>query len=210
MASTYAGLQTEIADLLHRTDLTSKIPSFITRAEARLNRVSQLRTAETESTLTCVVDSRFIALPSTFTKPIALWIEIDTERNKLESRIPSDLNYSETSGEPEEWAIDGTNIAFDKPADDTYTIYFRHFTKFALSDTVTTNWLLTENPDIYLYAALMESAPYIRDDGRLATWKAMFDMALQELKDSENKNKSIVKLRTEIMTSRSQNILTGE
>jgi len=39
---TFDELKTNIADWLNRTDLTSVIPTFITLAEARLNR--QLRT----------------------------------------------------------------------------------------------------------------------------------------------------------------------
>ena len=32
------------------------------------------------------------------------------------------------------------------------------------------NWLLTLAPDLYLYGALLESAPYIKEDGRIQTW----------------------------------------
>ena len=40
----------------------------------------------------------------------------------------------------------------------------------ALSDTQTTNWLLTKSPDLYLYSTLLEAAPYLRDDDRMAMW----------------------------------------
>jgi hypothetical protein len=32
------------------------------------------------------------------------------------------------------------------------------------------NWLLALAPDLYLYGALLESAPYINEDARIQTW----------------------------------------
>lgn len=198
MASTYTSLQADIASLLHRTDLTSDITGFISRAEARLNRALKLRTSETEATLAGVVSSRFVALPSDFNGAIALWIVQDSEREMLPSRLPKDLGIRATSGTPEEWAIDGSNLAFDKPCDSAYTVYFRYYAKFELTVSAPTNWLLTNAPDLYLYASLLESAPFIRDDVRIATWKGYYDLALKELSDSEHINKAMVTLKTEL------------
>ena len=43
------------------------------------------------------------------------------------------------------------------------------------------NWLLTMAPDVYLYAALLESAPYIKEDARIQTWGLGFTSALADL-----------------------------
>ena len=43
------------------------------------------------------------------------------------------------------------------------------------------NWLLTLAPDLYLYGALLESAPYIKEDGRIQTWGLGFTSALGDL-----------------------------
>jgi len=40
--ATYSELQTAVADWMHRTDLTAKIPDFITLAESRINAPSSL------------------------------------------------------------------------------------------------------------------------------------------------------------------------
>jgi hypothetical protein len=45
----------------------------------------------------------------------------------------------------------------------------------------TTNWLLALAPDLYLYGALLESAPYIKEDGRIQTWGLGFTAALSDL-----------------------------
>lgn len=198
MAYTYAQLQADIIALLHRHDLASVVPGFIARAEARLNRMVAVRRDEKETTLAGVIDSRFVTLPDDFAGPIALWYVPADEREPLPPMLPESLPIRTIAGAPEFWAIDGLNIALDKPCDVAYTLYLRHYASFALSDTVTTNWLLTEAPDVYLYASLIESAPYTMDDARLPLWQSMYAAALQELLDSEHSSKAIVPLRTEL------------
>lgn len=51
----------------------------------------------------------------------------------------------------------------------------------ALSSGNPTNWLLAGHPDIYLYAVLTESAPYLKDDERVALWHERLEQALQDL-----------------------------
>lgn len=55
MISDYASLQTAIADWLARADLTDQIPTFITLAEARLNR--DLRLASMQVTRSGTADA---------------------------------------------------------------------------------------------------------------------------------------------------------
>ena len=45
----------------------------------------------------------------------------------------------------------------------------------------TSNWLLALAPDLYLYGALLESAPYIKEDGRIQTWGLGFTAAMNDL-----------------------------
>jgi hypothetical protein len=51
-----------------------------------------------------------------------------------------------------------------------------------LSTSVTTNWLLTAHPDVYLYGSLLEAQPYLIDDARIATWSQLFDKAASEVR----------------------------
>jgi hypothetical protein len=44
-----------------------------------------------------------------------------------------------------------------------------------------TNWLLLAAPDIYLYGALLEAAPYLQNDDRIQTWGAGLATALDGL-----------------------------
>jgi len=43
------------------------------------------------------------------------------------------------------------------------------------------NWLLSLAPDLYLYGTLLETAPYLKEDGRIQTWGLGFSAALNDL-----------------------------
>jgi hypothetical protein len=46
-----------------------------------------------------------------------------------------------------------------------------------------TNWLLTLAPDLYLYGALMEASPYIKNDPRIQVWGTLMASALNDLNE---------------------------
>lgn len=195
---TYSDLKTSVANWLHRSDLTSIIPDLITMAESRLNRLLKLRTMETEASLTMTIGSRYVSLPSNMNTPIAVWLETYSPRRRLTPLLPENMPVTTVNSQPDYWCIDNTNLAFDKPADQAHTLTFRYIKTFALSDSATTNALLTSYPDAYLFATLLESAPYIKDDPRLQVWQERFDRAVREINDNENNNRSVAVLTTEV------------
>jgi hypothetical protein len=50
-----------------------------------------------------------------------------------------------------------------------------------LGDTVQTNWLTDYAPGALLYRALLEAAPFLKNDERIPTWKGLYDEAVQAL-----------------------------
>ena len=59
----------------------------------------------------------------------------------------------------------------------------------ALSSSNSDNWLLLEAPDVYLYGALLHSAPYLGEDERIAIWAQMYSAAVQQLNSTSDKAK---------------------
>jgi hypothetical protein len=209
--SNFENLVTNVADWLHRDDLTDRIPDFIRLAESRINRLLPSRQAETETSLTGTVSSRTIALPSGYKEALGLWLTTYTPRQALIYRIPEKLFISTTSSQPRYFTIDGSNLAFDCPLSQAYTFAFRYREAYNLEQT-NTNYLLDTYPGLYLYATLVEAAIYIRDDERLAQWKAIYDTELQEAKTSEARNKNLATLTTDPALSQNArfNIYTGD
>ena len=187
---TFAGLKTTIADYLNRDDLTAIIPTFITLAEAKLNR--KLRVRQMLKRATASVDSQYFAYPADWlqakefqlnTNPIVR-LEFVTEAygDELKSN-----NYV-APGKPGYYTIIGTQLEVIPTPDATYTGELTYYAKIpALSDSNTSNWLLAYAPDLYLYGALTEATPYLKDDDRLGTWGQLYTNSLSDIEIADQR-----------------------
>jgi hypothetical protein len=178
--STYAELQAAAANWLVRGDLTARIPEFVSLAEARLNRVLRTRLSEVETPLTGVIGARTVPLPAGFAEALQLWL-IDGDGRRPLRFVTADLmGASSLRGEPALWTVDGANFAFERPCDRAYDFVLRWRRAFALSDAASTNALLTEHPDVYLFATLCEAAPFLRDAELSGAYESRLGRALEE------------------------------
>lgn len=57
----------------------------------------------------------------------------------------------------------------------------------ALSDSQTQNWLILYQPNVYLYATLIEASTYLRDDQRTALWGQGYSNAVASMVAAENR-----------------------
>ena len=199
--TTYAELQAAAANWLVRGDLTARIPEFIALAEARLNRVLRTRLAESEVTLTAIVGSRTIPLPAGFTEPLALWIVDGGQRTALRFAEPRLAAASTAAGRPQSWGVDGATLAFNRPCDQAYGLVLRMLVKFALSDAAPTNGLLTDGPDVYLFAALCEAGPFLRDDDLAQAYEARLARAVGEINGKDARSRAARTLTSEVPRS---------
>lgn len=195
--TTYSELKTAIASWSKRSDLTSQMADFIALAESRISRSLLARVMEVETELTMTANDRYVTLPADFDSPIALWLKANLPREQLAQRLPQDLPVTTSSGYPEWWAIDGTNIAFDKPAEQAWDFDFRYTKSLTLSDSAPTNYILTNYPDVYLFGALVEASQYGLDPQQSAVWEVRFQSAIAEAADAEHANRSGAQLVTE-------------
>lgn len=182
--STYAELQTAVANWLHRDDLTARIPEFIQIGEGVLNR--KLRTVDMEviSTLTASTASRFLAFPANFAEMQSLYFT--SPRNEvvyIEPAVFSDYIVDGASGFPTAYTIKD-QIEFNLIPDAAYALEIRYLKQYDIA-VESTNWLLTNYPELYLHAALAAAAFFVIDDSRLTTAKSLLSEGIEELNDSE-------------------------
>lgn len=198
--STYTELQAAIADWLNRSDLTARIPDFISLTESRLNREFSIRTIKSDVTLTATPGSRSIPLPTGFREALNLWIVRDNARREIMRYINPDLLTVDpyNQAEPRYWAVDGTDLVFERPCDQAYTFVLRIEGGVALSTGTPTNLILTNYPDLYLFGACAEAGPFLRDAELSATFEAKFQAALIDARSKESRSDKLTTLRTEI------------
>jgi len=180
--TTYSELQTAVGDFLNRDDLTTVQTTFIDLAEADFNR--RIRHWRMEKRSTATFDSQYESLPSDFLE--AIRINIQTERQielaSVAEIIEKRRQFNNTAGEPRLYAMTAGEIELWPTPDASYTGEIVYYSRIeALSDSNTSNWLLSYHPDVYLYGTLVHSAPYLKDDPRLQIWRALLEGALAGL-----------------------------
>lgn len=188
----YASLQSAVTEYLARDQdatLIARIPTFIQLTEAKFNR--QLFVRQMEQRATALVnlasgEPEFISLPSDFQSMRRVRLSSVTGKPALEFKSGTQIDEYRfetfnVSGRPRYFTVFGDELEIAPTPDAAYTIemvYRRSIPPLAESDL---NWLLALAPDLYLYGALLESAPYIKEDGRIQTWGLGFTAALSDL-----------------------------
>jgi hypothetical protein len=188
----YASLQSAVIEYLARdqdTTLIARIPTFIQLAEAKFNR--QLYVRQMEQRATAVVnlassDPEFISLPADFQSMRRVRLSSVTGRPCLAFRSGTQLDeyrfgMSNVVAQPHYFTVFGDEIELAPTPDAAYTIEMVYRRNIPPMATNGANWLLKLAPDLYLYGALLESAPYIKEDGRIETWGLGFSAALNDL-----------------------------
>ena len=188
--NSYSALQSAIESWLLRTDLSAGASAdFITLAEAQITR--DIRHWRMVTTASLTIDAQYVALPSD-------WVETTRISTNASGYAPLRLSSvadieamrgsnSDTTGTPSYYAHIGGNFEFYPTPDTTYTGELIYTAKIpALSDANTTNWLLDEAPDAYLYGSLIQSAPYLVEDARIAVWGSLYAAGVKRLNDTSD------------------------
>lgn len=108
----------------------------------------------------------------------------------------------------------GESIYFDKTADQSYTLQAHLVRGFDIAEDGT-NWLSENHEEAYLYAALAQAEPFIKNDSRITLWKSLLDEAIADIKreDSQrrgdNNNVIIPEISRYIGIGSRYNIFTG-
>jgi hypothetical protein len=193
---TYTDLTGAIASWLQRSDLASLLPNFVQLFEACANR--RLRVRQQEATVPLTPTSGVVALPSDY----LAWRRLTwtgNPRQELGYVEPSWLQaaYPDAPTDiPRVFTIEGGNIR-TMPLDPSNTalelVYFQQIPSLAANST---NWLMTANPDLYLFGALTEAQAYTVNAETAALWKARRDELFDEIERLSNKTRGPGAIRT--------------
>jgi hypothetical protein len=189
--TSYTELKTAIANWLNRDDLTSVIPDFIALTEADIQR--KVRHWRMEERSTATLDARYTQLPDGFLEAVRFHLDVD--ERPIELLTPLALQQrrqgnSDAGGKPQFYAIIAGQIEVWPTPDGSYTGELYYYARTAtLTDSNTSNWVLTHFPDAYLYGALVHAAPYLVDDQRIGTWSALYQSAIDGINANNDKAK---------------------
>lgn len=186
----YTGLKLAVAKWLNRGDLAAQIPEFIRLAEVEIARVLRSKTYTREITISAVTTS----LPAEVAELRSVSPKTANVTNDLPLTILSSAGLAERrrmfggiAGTPRYGKVVDNVLTVAPEPDDEYTFEIEFYAKMPyLSSSVATNFVLQNDPDLYLYGALLVAAPYLKNDERIAIWRENFDRA----KDQRNTARS--------------------
>ena len=190
--TTYTELKSSLADWLNRTDLTSVIADFISLAEAQMERQLRTRQMIVRATASFAAAAEFGTVPDDFMEVKSIKLDTNPVTSLTFQTIEAMDQLSNTtylsSGKPLYFTVVGNQFRLLPIPDGAYTadlVYYAKLTK--LSSTVATNWLLTQAPDVYLYGALLQAAPYLQDDARISVWSSLYLAGLDQLQVADDR-----------------------
>ena len=176
-----------LADWANRTDMTAVWPDMVTLAEAEMKR--RLRRA-TEST-TIYISAGNMTGPADMAEPVHLRLSsgdpyLDGSLSLCTPEMLTDVRQRTgyVAGRPTHFAFYDAQIQFAPIPDQSYDgilLYKQQLTPLTASNT--TNAVLTEAPDLYLFGALLQATPYMEHDERIGVWQMKFDNAIEQMNE---------------------------
>lgn len=184
---TYSGLVTAIQNELHRSDLATYVPDWITLAESRINKELRVRAMETSTASTMAsgviaVPTNYLSLKNAYISSIQPYQALE---RKTDTWIYDNYPYRVATGTPKFIAREGTNFIFGPYPDTNYTVQLVYWNRF-LPLSTTTNSIFLAYPGLWLFGALCESAPWLKDDKRIPVWEGKFKQLLEFVQDEDN------------------------
>lgn len=178
MISTYAELKASIADWLVRDDLVNQVEDFIQLAEDEIiDILLQSMPNDFESSVDLSVVDGIVTLPTDYIGFRRVYVDQNTPC-ELTYKAPHDfhtLNYPE-SDRPSYFTIEGNQLLIAPGSTQTLKMLYYKFDR--LSNSNTSNALLSKRASIYLYCALAQAEPFLQNDERVNFWVSKYQNAL--------------------------------
>ena len=173
--TSFSELSTAILTWINRTgdtDLIAAVPDFIRLAE--LNAQRRLRVGQMLASTTITLTNGAGSLPSDYVQYRRIWDtaypDIDLEPGTAESVRGFKIAGSSITAYPTTIGTLGIDYYQEIPA---------------LTASNTTNWLLEDVPEVYLYGSLVAAMPFVLDDNRAGVWKSFLEEAYQALENQD-------------------------
>lgn len=185
----YSELLTAVAAWINDPQIEPSIPTFILLAEAQMNRrLAQAGIPGATVRAACTIDAEYSELPDDFAHPTSLTLANGKAiQNITQESFQALLDRGAPApAAPNYFTVVGGEMRFYPVPDASYGVELVYQAKVAaLSPLNASNWVLAHHPDVYLYGALLQSAPFLGEDGRASTWARFYETGIDALIESE-------------------------
>lgn len=187
-----------IQDTLNRADLADAIPVFLQLTEGEINADDRFRTlsslVRSTATLSPPVSpaiNSFIPTPSDYISMQNFRILEVPPPGRIEELTTAQMDLKRqtlpTNDTPVFYTVIGQEMELLPAPDTTYTAQMIYYAEIPSIVAGGTNWLLQRFPQIYYYGALLQAAPYLRNDDRLQVWRMLYEASAERIKVSNDR-----------------------
>mgnify|MGYP006267571547 CR=1 FL=1 len=198
----YSDLQTSVSNWSKRSDLTSLFADFVVLAEEEINGQLDIRLQDTYITPSTVAGTETVSVPNDIINTRSLVVSSVTPNVALEYRTPDQLHKDwpyGTQSIPRAYSVIGSLFYLAPIPDAVYTLELYYKSRVpALTSTNTTNYLLTNYPNIYLFGVLKKLSEYIRDKEGFALYSDKFKAAIDAANAIDWYAGSMMRVKTDV------------
>lgn len=145
---------------------------------------SPLRASSMETVLNAVVAGNAAPIPADCMELSIAWLDTDAPLTVVpETDLRTRLPWS-VGGKSRQIAQAGDSVVFLPPASDGQTLNGRYYAKPPALKT-SLHATFQRYPELYLYAALFVSAPFLGFDSRIPTWQGYYRRLLEQANAQE-------------------------
>ena len=151
---------------------------------------------EERSTTSTISGEDYYGLPDRFVQMRHFSLAQGSRDRDLEYMTPErfDLEMNRMwgggGGRPRNYTLIGDEVRLGPCPNDVYTIQMVFYQTFIpLSDTITSNWLLVNAPDVLLYGALLEATPFLKDLEAAKGWGLYFNEAISAIQSADSRDR---------------------
>jgi hypothetical protein len=175
----YGELRAALSDHVDHRNISTVLPRLVQTAESMLNRELRTRFQITSATVT-FVDGE-VTLPADFLEMVHVF-----GLNGYQYRSGPLSDAQRWGSQFSRYSIGSAGMSIKGFSGDRQIEYFAALPTLTTS-SVTTNWLLTRYPDVYLYAVGVEAAKYLKDATLLEISKQLLADAMRSLKVDDDR-----------------------
>lgn len=191
MITDYTTLQAAVLSNMHRegdVTLLAEMPRFVQLAELEIFRELPLRQVESASPGT--TSGAAIVIPPGTAQIERISINSNGRDYSLNYTSPNGIAGLSFVDLPTRYTIESGAIRLLSPpaANYAYTLFLIPDLT-ALSASNTTNWLLLNAPDVYLYAACIQAATWTGDNEMVAGFVPLYQRALDSIKRKDERKR---------------------
>ena len=179
------------------SESAAQVPTFIRKAEYRLNRLVLAPERETSTSYSTVAGTQNLSVPVDF-RQIRSVRFVGDPGYPLEQVTPDFLNdqYTNLSGKPTVYAVEEESLKLGPVPDGVYEVRLVYMTRIPpLTEASPTNWLLSTNADVYVYSTLWQAAAWLEDIDAATAFRAEMMEIIDEINASSNRYRRSTPMR---------------